>query len=125
MLGKSSSDEPSMIFCAGKSSTSAGLSVSETPTDCVSFEKLPLDPNMSERVKSDTLIERVSEYPNTTELLNLENYVTKEEFDHEISKRDKEIRSLKARLQICEANLSLTQAAVHFIQEQLATLSTL
>ena len=50
--------------------------------------------------------------------------MTKEEFDHEISKRDKEIISLKARLQISEVNLSLTQAAVHAIQEQLAALST-
>ena len=77
-----------------------GLSVSETPAEHVSVKQSPLDPKMSERVKSDTLTERISENPNTTEPLNLDNYVTKEEFDHEISKRDKEIISLKARLQI-------------------------
>ena len=32
LLGKSSLDEPSRIFCAGTSSTQAGMSVSETPT---------------------------------------------------------------------------------------------
>ena len=50
--------------------------------------------------------------------------MTKEEFDREISKRDNEIISLKARLQLSEVILSLTQAAIHAIQEQLAALST-
>ena len=54
----------------------------------------------------------------------MENYVTKEEFVREISKRDIEIASLKSRLQLNEFNLSLTQAVVHAIQEQLAALST-
>ena len=75
-------------------------------------------------MKSDTLTERLSENPNTTTSLNLDNYVTKEEFDREILKRDNEIISLKARLQLSEVNLSLTQAVVHAIQEQLAALST-
>ena len=50
--------------------------------------------------------------------------MTKEEFDSEISKRDREIISLKARLQIFEVSLSLTQAVVYAIQEQLGALST-
>ena len=33
LLGKSSSDEPSRIFCSGTSTTLAGMSVSETPTE--------------------------------------------------------------------------------------------
>ena len=66
-------------------------------------------------MKSDTLTKCISENPNTTEPLNLDNYVTKEEFDHKISKRDKEIISLKERLQISKVNLSLTQVVVHAI----------
>ena len=50
--------------------------------------------------------------------------MTKVEFEHEISKRDQEIVSLKSRLQLTKVNLSLTQAAVHAIQEQLAALLT-
>ena len=50
--------------------------------------------------------------------------MTKEEFVHEISKREQEIASLKSRLQLTEVNLSLTQAVVHAIQEQLADFST-
>ena len=50
--------------------------------------------------------------------------MTKEEFVCEIFKRDQEIASLKTRLQLTEVNLSLTQAAVHAIQEQLVALST-
>ena len=45
VLGKSSSDEPSTILCAGTSSTPAGLSVSETPAEHVSVKQSPLDPN--------------------------------------------------------------------------------
>ena len=54
----------------------------------------------------------------------MDNFVTKVEFKREISKRDQEIVSLKSRLQLTEVNVSLTQAAVHAIQEQLASLST-
>ena len=50
--------------------------------------------------------------------------MTKAEFEREISKRDQEIVSLKTRLHLTEVNLSLTQAVVHAIQEQLAALST-
>ena len=50
--------------------------------------------------------------------------MTKKEFVREISKRGQEIASLKTRLQLTEVNLSLTQALVHDIQEQLAALST-
>ena len=70
------------------------------------------------------LTERLSENPNTTTSLNLDNYVTKDEFDCEISKRDNEIISLKSRLHPSEVNLSLTQAVVHAIQEKLAALSS-
>ena len=69
-------------------------------------------------------LECASEKPKTHGPLNLDNYVTKAEFDRKISKRDREIVSLKSRLQLTEVNLSLTQAAVHAIQEQLAALST-
>ena len=77
-----------------------------------------------ERAQSDTPTERASEKPQTPKPLNLENCVTKEEFEHEISKRDQEIVTLKLRLQLNEVNLSLTQADVHAIQEQIAALST-
>ena len=49
--------------------------------------------------------------------------MTKAKFEHEISKRDQEIISLKTRLHLTEVNLSLTQAAIHAIQEQLVALS--
>ena len=70
------------------------------------------------------MTEQVSDKPKSPEPINLDNFVIKEEFDHEISKRDQEIVSLKSRLHLSEFNLSLTQAIVHVIQEQLAALST-
>ena len=51
-------------------------------------------------------------------------YVTKERFDEEISKRDREISALKSRLTLAEKNVSMTQAAIQAIQAQLAALST-
>ena len=56
--------------------------------------------------------------------INLENYVTKEKFEQEISKRDREISALKSRLTLAEVNVSMTQAAIQAIQKQLAALST-
>ena len=79
---------------------------------------------MSVRAQIDTPTELASETPLKAQTLNLDNYVTKEEFVREISKRDQEIASLKTRLHLTEENLSLTQAVVHAIQEQLAALST-
>ena len=63
-------------------------------------------------------------HPLKAQTLILDNYVTKEKFVQEISKRDREISSLKSRLQLTEVNLSMTQAAVHAIQKQLTALST-
>ena len=90
----------------------------------MSVHKSPQTLKPSERAQSDTPTERASEKPQTPEPLNLDNYVTKEEFEREISKRDQEIVSLKSRLQLTEVNLSLTQDVVHAIQEQFAALST-
>ena len=60
LLGKSSSDEPSRIFCAGASGAQQGISVSETLTEPVSVHQSPQTLKMSERAKSDTLTERIS-----------------------------------------------------------------
>ena len=124
LLGKSSLDEPSRIFRVGTSSTLAGMSVSETPTECVSVIQSPQHPKSRAREKTDTLTEHVSEKPQTPQLINLDNYVSKAEFERQISKRDQEIVSLKERPHLTEVNLTLTQAVVHAIQEQLAALST-
>ena len=88
VLGKSSSDEPSTIFCACTSFVQAGMSVSKTPTERMSVHKSPQTLKPSERAQSDTPTERASEKPQTPEPLNLDNYVTKEEFERAISKRD-------------------------------------
>ena len=122
VLGKTSSDETSTIFCAGTSVAQAGMSVSETPTERMSVHKSPQTLKPGERAQSDKPKESASEKPQTPEPLNLDNYVTKEEFEREISKRNQEIVSLKSRLQLTEVNLSITQATVHAIQEQLAAL---
>ena len=124
MIGKSSSDEPSMIFCTGTSEALAGMSMSETSTRRASVHQSPKTSKLSEREKSDTLTERIIEKPKTPEPINLDEFMTKAEFEHEISKRDQEIISLKTRLHHAEVNLLLTQAVVHAIQEQLAALST-
>ena len=124
VLGKSSLDEPSTIFLAGTSDAQAGMSVSDTPTERLSVHKSPQTLKPSERAQSDTPPELASETPLKSQTLNLDNYVTKENFVQEISKRDREISSLKSRLQLTEVNLSMTQAAVRAIQKQLAALST-
>ena len=124
VLGKSSSDEPSTIFFAGTSGAQAGKSVSNTLTERLSVHKSPRTPKPSERAQSDTPPELVSETPLKAQTLNLDNYVTKEKFEQEISKRDREISSLKSRLQLDEVNMSMTQAAIQAIQKQLAALST-
>ena len=74
-------------------------------------------------MKSDTLTERVSEKPQTPQPINIENYVTKAEFDQQISMRDQEIVSLKKRLQLTEAQLAQTKDAISAIQEKLEALS--
>ena len=124
VLGRSSSDEPSTIFYAGTSEALAGMSVSKTPTERVSVHQSPQTSKPSEREQSDTLTERPSEKPKSPEPINLDDFVTKAKFEREISKRDQEIISLRTRLHLTEVNLSLTQAVVHAIQEQLAALST-
>ena len=73
LLGKSSSDEPSRIFCAGTSRAQQGMSVRETLTERVSVHQSPQTLKMSERAKSDTLTERISETPTTPQPINLDN----------------------------------------------------
>ena len=89
--------------------------MSETLTKRVSVHQSPQTLKLSEIEKSDTLTERISETPKTPEPINLDNYVTKVEFERQISIRDQEIASLKERLQLIEANLTLTQDVVHAI----------
>ena len=80
MIGKSSSDEPSMIFYVGTSEALAGMSVSETPTERVGVHQSCQTSKSSEREKSDILTERTSEKPKTPEPINLDDFVTKEKF---------------------------------------------
>ena len=122
--GKSSSDEPGTIFYAGTSVAATGMSVSETPTERMSVPKSPQTLNTSERAQSETPSERKSETPLNIQTLNLDQYVTKEHFNEEISKRDREISVLKSRLSLAEVNVQMTQAALQAIQKQLAALST-
>ena len=124
VLGKSSSDEPSTIFLAGTSDAAKGMSVSETPTESLSDHPTPQTQTQSERAQSDTHPERASETPLQSQTLNLDQYVTKEKFNEEISKRDREISVLKSRLSLAEVNVQMTQAALQAIQKQLAALST-
>ena len=100
------------------------MSVSETPTERLSVHKSPQTQKPSERAQSDTPPELISETPQRAQTLNLDNYVTKEKFEQEISKRDREISALKSRLHLAEVNVSMTQAAIQAIQKQLAALST-
>ena len=65
-LGKSFSDEPSRIFFAGASEAQKEMSVSETPTKCISVHQSPLTPKLSERVMIETPAERSSETPTVT-----------------------------------------------------------
>ena len=122
--GKSSSDEPGTIYYAGTSVAATGMSVSETPTERMSVPKSPQTLNMSERAQSETPSERKSETPLDIQTLNLDQYVTKEKFNAEISKRDREISVLRSRLTLAEMNVQMTQAALQAIQKQLAALST-
>ena len=124
VLGKSSSDEPSTIFFAGTSDAAKGMSVSETPTESLSVHPTPQTQTQSERAQSDTHPEHESETPLKSQTLNLDQYVTKEKFNEEISKRDREISALKTRLTLAEMNVQMTQAAIQAIQKQLAALST-
>ena len=100
------------------------MSMSETPTERMSVHKSPQTQNPSERAQSDTPLELISETPQRAQTLNLDNYVTKEKFEQEISKRDREISALKSRLHLAEVNVSMNQAAIQAIQKQLAALST-
>ena len=124
VLGKSSSDEPSTIFLAGTSAATKGMSVSDTPTVSLSDHPTPQTQTPSERAPSDTQTERKSETPLNIQTLNLDQYVTKEKFNAEISKRDREISVLRSRLTLAEVNVQMTQAALQAIQKQLAALST-
>ena len=45
-------------------------------------------------------------HPNTLNSINLDNYVTKAEFERQISIRDQETVSLKERMQLTEVQLS-------------------
>ena len=124
VLGKSSSDEPSTIFLAGTPAATKEMSVSDTPTESLSVHPTPQTQTPSERAPSDTQTERKSETPLNIQTLNLDQYVTKEKFNAEISKRDREISGLKSRLTLAEVNVQMTQAALQAIQKQLAALST-
>ena len=123
VLGKSSSDEPSTIFFAGTPDAAKGMSVSETPIESMSVQPTPQTQTQSERAQSDTHPEHESETPLKSQTLNLDQYVTKEKFNEEISKRDREISALKTRLTLAEMNVQMTQAAIQAIQKQLAALS--
>ena len=124
VLGKSSSDEPSTIFLARTPDATTGMRVSETPTESMSVHPTPQTQTQSERAQSDTHPEHQSETPLKSQTLNLDQYVTKEKFNEEISKRDKEISALKTRLTLAEMNVSMTQVAIQAIQKQLAALSS-
>ena len=100
------------------------MRVSETPTESLSVHPTPQTHTQSERAQSDTHPEHESETPLKSQTLNLDQYVTKEKFNEEISKRDREISALKTRLTLAEMNVSMTQAAIQAIQKQLAALST-
>ena len=124
VLCKSSSDDPCMIYFAGTSDAAKGMSVSETPTESLSVHPTPQTQTQSEREQSDTHPERESETPQQSQTLHLDQYVTKEKFNEEISKRDREISALKTRLTLAEMNVQMTQAAIQAIQKQLVALST-
>ena len=124
VLGKSSSDEPSTIFFAGTPAAAKGMSVSDTPTESLIVHPTPQTQTQSERAPSDTHPEQESETPLKIQTLNLDLYVTKEKFNEEISKRDREISALKTRLTLAEMNVQMTQDAIQAIQKQLAALST-
>ena len=102
LFGKSFSDEPSMIFSAGTLEAHKEKTVSETPTESLSVHKSPPKPKPSERVSSETPAERLSETPQTPQIINLVDYVTKVKFESQILKRDQEIVSLKERLLLTE-----------------------
>ena len=105
VLGKSSSDEPSTIFFAGTPDATKGMSVSETQTESLSVHPTPQTQTQSERAPSDTHPERESETPLQSQTLNLDQYETKEKFNEEISKRDREISALKTRLTLAKVNV--------------------
>ena len=84
VLGKSSSDEPSMIFIAGTPDATTGMRVSETPTKSLSVHPTPQTQTLSERAQSDAHTERASETPHKAQTINLDHYVTKEKFNEEI-----------------------------------------
>ena len=111
VLGKSSSNDPSTIFFAGTPDAATGIRVSETPMESLSVHPTPQTHTLSERAQSDTLPERESETPLKSQTLNLDQYVTKEKFNEEISKRDREIYALKTRLTLADMNVSMTQLA--------------
>ena len=100
------------------------MRVSETPTESLSVHPTPQTQTQSERAPSDTHPELESETPQQSQTLNLDQYVTKEKFNEEISKRDREISALKTRLTLAEMNVQMTQAAIQAIRKQLAALST-
>ena len=95
VLGKSSSDEPSMIFFAGTPDAAKGIRVSETPTESLSVHPTPQTQTQSERAPSDTHPELESETPQQSQTLNLDHYVTKEKFNEEISKETEKFLLLR------------------------------
>ena len=124
LLGKSSSDEPSRNFYVGTSEAQHGMSVRETPTKHFNVHQSPQHPKTSERATSDRPTECLSETPKIPQTINLSDYVTKAEFEHQILIRDQKILSLKDKLRLTEAHLAQTQSVVSSIQKKLASLST-
>ena len=123
LLGKSSSDEPSRIFYAGTSNSQQGKSVSETPIERLSVHQSPLHPKLSERATSEIPTERISETPQTPQPIDLSGYVTKDEFERQISLKDQEFGSLQERIRLAKVQLAQTQAAISSMQEKLVALS--
>ena len=124
VLVKSSSDEPSTIFFVGTPAAATGMRVSDTPTESLSVHPTPQTQTQSERAQSETHPEHENETPLKSQTLNVDQYVTKEKFNDEISKRDREISALKTRLTLDEMNVQMTQAFIQAIQKQLTALST-
>ena len=108
MLSNSSSDESNTIFFPSTSVAQRKMSVSETPTEHMSVHQSPPTPKPSERVTVDTPAEQFSETPITPTQIDLSLYVTKAEFDLQMSKKNQEIDSLKKRLRLVEEKIDQT-----------------
>ena len=82
--------------------------MSETPTEHLGVHQSPLHPKPSERVTSEIPTERISDTLKTPQPIDLSDYVTKAEFERQISMKDQEIGFLKERLRLAEVQLAQT-----------------